>query len=318
MSSALRRFPPIRRYGRSSYFRRHYDLYILLIPSLIFLAIFRYLPLMGNIIAFKELNLFAGRNIFDSIAKSPFVWLANFERAFRRPDFITAFRNTVVISVLKIVFLFPVPILLSILLNEVKKLRLKKTIQTMIYFPHFLSWVIVASLFLTFLNTDGVVNQIRGAFGLESIRYFLDKDHFRFVLVVSEGWKNSGWGTIVYLAAIATIDPELYEAAIIDGANKFQQIMRITLPGISSTIAMLFILRIGRILQVGFEQVFVMYNPTVYETGDVIQTFVYRVGLGQMDFSFASAMGLMNSAIGFVLILTANSVVRRTMHRSIW
>jgi len=204
------------------------------------------------------------------------------------------------------------------MLNEILSVPLKRTIQTVVYFPHFLSWVIVASLFLTLLGTDGIVNQFRETIGLQPVKYFLDKTKFRGVLVVSDGWKVSGWGTIVYLAAIATIDPQLYESAIIDGANKFRRIIHITIPGISSTVAMLFILRLGRLLQVGFEQVFVMYNPTVYETGDVIQTFVYRVGLGQMDFSFATAMGLFNSVIGFTLIITSNALVRRMAHRSIW
>ena len=226
--------------------------------------------------------------------------------------------NTLIISLYKIVFLFPLPIILAILINEIGNIHFKKGIQTLLYMPHFLSWVIVGGLFVSILSADGVVNRALGYMGFESVRFFMDKSIFRGLLVVTAGWKESGWSAIIYLAAIVSLDTQIYEAAIVDGANKFQQIIYVTIPGIVPTIVLMFILRIGHILEAGFEQILVMYNPTVYKVADIIQTYVYRIGLGQMDFSLGSVVGLFDSVVAFILIVSANYVCRKTLDRSIW
>lgn len=306
--------------GSSSirYFKTNYDLYLLLIPGLLFLLVFRFLPLTGNIIAFKELNLFATSNIYDSILQSPWAGWKHFERAFSTPGFINALQNTFIISIYKIVFLLPVPIVLAILINEMRHMVARRFVQTLIFFPHFLSWVIIASLFITLLNSEGIVNTVLVSFGFEKVNFLTSNEHFRTILVLQEGWKESGWSTIIYLAAIVSINPQLYEAAIVDGANRFRQIIHITLPGIASTIVLMIILRLGWIMEAGFEQIFVMYNAIVYESADILGTFVYRMGLGQLDYSFATAVGMFESSVGFVIIIVANFICKKVLDKSIW
>ena len=292
---------------------KDWDLYVMLIPGIIFLIIFKYTPMYGILIAFKDFN------IFEGMSESPWVGLKHFERLFHSRDFAIVFRNTLVISVYKIVFLFPLPIIMAILLNEMKNMVFKRGIQTVVYLPHFLSWVIVSGLFIDILSTNGgIVNRIIVSFGGEPISFFMDKDWFRTVLVTSAGWKETGWSMIVYLAAIASIDPQLYEAAKIDGAGRFRQIWHITLPGMIPIILLMFILRLGNILEAGTEQILVMYNSIVYEVADVIGTYVYRMGLGQQDYSFSTAVGLFDSVVGFILIIGGNYLARKFLHRGIW
>jgi putative aldouronate transport system permease protein len=293
--------------------RKDWDLYLMLIPGLVFLAIFKYTPMYGIIIAFKDFN------IFDGMRASPWVGLDNFERLIDSPEFARVFRNTLIISIYKIVFLFPIPIILAILLNELKNMIFKRSVQTIIYLPHFLSWVIVSGLFIDLLSTNGgLVNKLIVHFGGEPIAFFMDTRVFRSLLVTSAGWKESGWNTIIYLAAITAIDPQLYEAAKIDGAGRFRQIWHITLPGMTPVIALMLILRLGNILEAGTEQILVMYNAIVYSVADVIGTFVYRIGLGQQDYSFTTAVGLFDSVVGFILIITGNYLSRKFLKRSIW
>lgn len=292
---------------------KDWDLYIMLIPGLIFLLIFKYSPMYGIIIAFKDFNIFAG------MADSPWVGWANFERLVHSPEFANVFRNTLIISVYKIIFLFPLPIIMAILMNEIKNMIFKRSIQTIVYLPHFLSWVIVSGLFIDLLSTNGgLVNRLIEQLGGKPIAFFMDTSVFRSLLITSAGWKEVGWGTIIYLAAITAIDVQLYEAAKIDGAGRFRQIWHITVPGLVPIIMLMFILRLGNILEAGTEQILVMYNSIVYGVADVIGTFVYRVGLGQQDYSFTTAVGLFDSVIGFILIISGNALSRKLLKRSIW
>lgn len=292
---------------------KDWDLYLLLIPGVIFLFIFKYTPMYGIIIAFKDFN------IFEGIAASPWVGWEHFERLFRSRDFGIVFRNTLIISIYKIIFLFPLPIIMAILMNEIRHMIFKRSIQTVVYLPHFLSWVIVSGLFIDLLSTNGgIVNRIIAHFGGEPIAFFMNTSMFRSVLITSAGWKEVGWSMIVYLAAIAGIDPQLYEAARIDGAGRFRQMWHITVPGMVPIILLMFILRLGNILEAGTEQILVMYNPIVYEVADVIGTYVYRMGLGQQDYSFSTAVGLFDSVVGFILIITGNYLSRKYLQRGIW
>lgn len=292
---------------------KDWDLYLMLIPGLLIILLFKYTPMYGLIIAFKDFN------IFDGYAASPWVGFDNFERLFQSRDFGIVFRNTIIISFLKIGILFPLPIIVALLMNEMKNMIAKRTIQTVIYLPHFLSWVIVSGLFIDLLSSNGgMINKLIASMGLEPISFFLDSDYFRSVLITSAGWKETGWSTIIYLAAFATIDSQLYEAARMDGAGRMRQVWHITIPGIVPTIILMFILRLGSILEAGTEQILIMYNPTVYKVADVIGTYVYRVGLGNQDYSFSTAVGLFESVIAFTLVVSGNALSRKYLHRGIW
>lgn len=293
--------------------RKDWDLYLALLPGIAFLILFKYTPMYGLLIAFKDFN------IFDGMAASPWVGLKNFEKLFHSEAFMDVFKNTLIISFMKIVFLFPLPIIVAILMNELKNMIFKRWIQTIIYLPHFLSWVIVSGLFIDLLSVNGgIVNKIVVALGGQPIPFMLDNSVFRTVLVTSAGWKEIGWSTIVYLAALTSIDPQLYEAAKIDGAGRWKQTLYITLPGMIPVILLMFILRLGSVLEAGTEQILVMYNPGVYKVADVIGTFVYRIGLGQQDYSFSTAVGLFESVIAFVLIVSGNAMSRKFLRRGIW
>jgi putative aldouronate transport system permease protein len=234
-------------------------------------------------------------------------------------EFIQVFMNTLIISMYKIVLLFPIPIIVALLLNEIRRMFFKRTVQTIIYLPHFLSWVIISGLFINILSpSGGLVNQLIEWFGMEPVSFLLNNDFFRGVVVFTAGWKEVGWNAIIFIAAIAGIEQEQYEAAAIDGAGRIKQMLHITLPGILPTIVLMFILRIGHLLDAGTEQILTMYNPVVYQTGDVIGTYVYRIGLGKMDYSFSTAVGLFNSVVGFVLILVGNMLSKKLLNRSIW
>lgn len=293
--------------------KRNKDLYFMLIPGLIFLIVFKYTPMYGIIIAFLDYNIFAG------IGGSEWIGMNNFIKLFGNIEFYQVFTNTLLISIYKLVFYFPIPILLAIVLNEVRSMAYKKTVQTIIYLPHFLSWVIVSGLCINILSTsNGIINNLIVAFGGTPISFMMSNDWFRTVIVGSSIWKEAGWGTIIYIAAIAGIDQEIYEAARVDGAGRIRQIMHITLPGLTSTIVLLFIMRLGNMLDAGTEQILMLYNPVVYDSGDVIGTYVYRMGIGKMDYSFSTSVGLFESIIGFILVVTGNSLSRKLVHKSIW
>jgi putative aldouronate transport system permease protein len=301
------------------YLRRNYDLYLLLLPGLVFLLVFKYLPLLGNVIAFQDFRITGGNGLIQSILHSKWVGWKHFQRIFNTPDALNAVKNTFVIAGLKILFLFPLPILMALMLNEVVSTRFKRIAQTIIYFPNFLSWVIVGSLFSQILQSDGLLNVLLQVPEADRISFLTQANFFRSILVATDGWKGSGFSTIIYLSAIAAVDTQQYEAAIVDGCNRLQRIWHITLPNIASTIAMVFILSLGIQVAYGsFEQVLIMYNPTVYQTGDILQTFSYRKGLGSMEFSFSTAAGMVNAFCGLVIIYLSNLFVRKTFDKSIW
>ena len=306
----------MRRMG--SYLRQHWVLYLMLIPGLFFLFIYKLLPLWGLQIAFKNYKIFAAETPWKAIAESTWVGMKHFNKLFASSQFEKVLRNTLEINFLKILWLFPIPILCAILLNEIRHAFYQKLCQTLIYVPYFFSWVLIFGIFYSLLGSYGIVNTLVASAGAERINFFGDQSIFRSVLVFTEGWKEVGYNTVIYLAAITGIDITLYEAAKVDGANKFAQIWHITLPGLLPTIILMLIMKVGYILTTGFEQVLVFYSPPVYDVADIIETYVYRIGLGQADFSLATALGLFNAVVAFVLIVGANTVSKKTLGRSIW
>lgn len=293
--------------------RNNLDLYALLLPGILLIFIFKYIPMYGIVIAFQDFNIFKG------IAGSTWVGLKHFSTLFTSDGFYRVLINTLLISSYKIVFLFPIPIIVALLLNEIKKAICKKFVQTVIYLPHFISWVIVCGMFITLLSpSSGFMKFIIGNSGDKPIILLTDRRFFRGLMVIIQGWKEVGWGTIVYLAAITGVDPQMYEAATIDGAGRLRKMWNITLPSITPTIIMLLILRMGSVLDAGTEQILLFYSPIVYDVADVIGTFVYRMGLGKLEYSFSTAVGLFNSLVGFILIISANKISRKYASMSIW
>ena len=298
--------------------RRSLPLLALLIPGIIMMLVFHYVPMFGLAIGFEKYDPFLGANPLDAILKSPWVGLQNWNKLWVKTAFRRTITNTFIISAMKVVIGFPIPILLALMINEVRGRLMKRTLQTVMYLPHFISWVVVSALFMNILGVTGVVNMAITSAGGKSIKFFMDNNWFRWILLLTSVWKESGWGTIVYLAAITGIDPELYDAARIDRANRLQQIWYVTLPGIASTVVMMLILRLGGIMDAGFSQILVMYNPTVYKTGDIIGTYVYREGLGKLNWSQGTIVGMFNSLINMTLMLGGNLLSRKIAQRSIW
>ncbi|MGW0202673.1 ABC transporter permease [Nonomuraea sp. NPDC003201] len=292
--------------------RRDWQLYSLAILPLLFFAIFRYLPMLGNVIAFRKFE--PGGSIFGET----WVGLRYVKMFLNDPSFWTVFANTLILGALTLLFCFPLPIVLALLLNEVRNRRVKRFLQSVSYLPHFLSMVIVAGIVMQMLAIDGPVNQIVKVFGGEPTAFLQKPDWFRTIFVSSEVWQTVGWGTILYLAALTTIDEQLYEAARMDGAGRWRQIWHVTLPGIRPTAITLLILNIGTFMAVGFEKVLLLYNPLTYPTADVISTYLYRMGVESSNLSYAAAIGLFEALVGVVLILSANLISRRTVGTSLW
>ncbi|MFD7130540.1 ABC transporter permease [Streptomyces sp. NPDC059894] len=303
---------PAARTGLRGALRRDWQLYSLAVLPLLFFLVFRYLPMIGNVIAFRRFE--PG----GSILGEQWVGLRYVEMFLSDPTFWQVFRNTLWLGALTLVFCFPVPIVLALLLNEVRRTALKRFVQSVSYLPHFLSIVIVAGITMQMLATDGPVNHVLGWFGYDPVRFVQEPEWFRTVYVGSEIWQTAGWGTILYLAALTTIDDDLYEAARIDGANRWQQIWHVTLPGIRPTMITLLILNIGTFMAVGFEKILLLYNPLTYPTADVVSTYLYRTGVESNSFSYAAAIGLFEAVIGLVLITSANRLSRRTVGTSLW
>ncbi len=301
-----------------SYLRQHWVLYLMLVPGLFFLFIYKLLPLWGLQIAFKDYKIFSVETPWKAIVESGWVGMKHFNKLFASSQFTKVLRNTLEINIMKILWLFPIPILCAILLNEIRNAFYQKLCQTLIYVPYFFSWVLIFGIFYSLLGSYGIVNSVITAFGGSRINFFGDQRVFRGILIFTEGWKEVGYNTVIYLAAITGIDITLYEAARVDGANKFRQIWHITMPGLLPTIILMLIMKVGYILTTGFEQILVFYSPSVYDVADIIETYVYRIGLGQADFSLATALGLFNAVIAFVLIVGANTVSKKTLGRSIW
>lgn len=274
--------------------------HLMLLPAVVLVLIYSYYPMFGIIIAFKK---FSG---FQGFFGSPWVGLDNFKYVFMMPEFPLVLRNTLVIATLKIVGNLAVPIVIALLLNEVRISFLKRGVQTLIYLPHFLSWVILAGILKGILSpSNGIVNQLLGLFGVEPIFFLGDNQWFPFTIIVSDIWKEFGFNTIIYLAAITSINPSLYEAAVVDGASRWKQTVHITLPGMFPIIILLATLSLGNVLNAGFDQIFNLYSPVTYETGDIIDTLVYRVGIVNAQYSISTAIGLFKSAISLVLISTS-------------
>ena len=292
--------------------RRDWQLYSLAVLPVLLLVIFRYLPMAGNVIAFRRFE--PGGSIFGE------EWVGlHYVRLFLSdPTFWSVFTNTLVIGGLTLVVLFPLPIVLALLLNEVRTRAFKRLVQSVSYLPHFLSIVVVAAIAFQFLSVDGAMNQLVRALGHSPVPFLQRPEWFRQIYVSSEVWQTVGWGTILYLAALTTIDPHLYEAARIDGANRWRQTWHVTLPGIRPTIMTLLILNVGTFMAVGFEKILLLYNPLTYPTADVITTYLYRVGVVSNSFSYAAAIGLFEGLIGLILITSANLVSRRTVGASLW
>ena len=295
--------------------KKHKVLYLLMLPGILYYLIFRYAPMYGIIIAFQDYSV--GRGILGS----KFIGLKHFiEFFFVTPDAWKLIRNTIMLNVYDILFHFPAPILLAILFHELKSKWFQRIVQNISYLPHFLSTVVIAGILVTFLSpTTGVINHfLVQIFGIEPIMFLGIPEWFRTIYVGSEIWQKVGWGTILYLAAIAGIDPMLYEAAKMDGASRFQQVRHITFVGIVPVLIILFVLTLGNFMEASFEKILLIYNTMNYETSDVINTFVYRRGILDADFSFATAVGLFQSAIGFILVVAANRIVRKYSDTSLW
>ncbi|THF78483.1 sugar ABC transporter permease [Cohnella fermenti] len=282
-------------------------------PGIVFFLLFKVFPMLGIVIAFQNYNYYEG------ILHSPFVGFAHFKELFEYPEFARIFKNTMIISFYQLIFEFPTPILLALLLNEVGHSFLKRTFQTLMYLPHFLSWVIVGGLTISLLSpSTGFVNEVLGWFGREPISFMQESSYFRSIIITSGVWKEVGWGTIVFLAALAGINPEMYESAQVDGAGKLRQLVSITLPSLLPTIMVVLLLKIGSMMDLGFEHIYMLLNPLVYDTGEVLDTFIYRLGLLGGQLSYTTAIGLFKSVIGLVLVVGANQLSKRTTGNSIY
>lgn len=310
-ATAQRDFPQTskqveRRTSFAARLRRDKWLYLLLLPGLLYFLVFKYVPMWGVMLAFQNYQPFTG------FLKSEWVGFEHFRLFFNNPEFVMLLRNTLLLSFYNLIFFFPAPIILALLLNEVRLSFFKRTIQTMIYVPHFISMVIVASLTYVFLTTEGgTVNELLFQYTGNKIQFLSDPSWFRPVIILQTIWKECGWGTIIFLAALAAVDVEQYEAATIDGANRWRQIWHITLPAIRSTIVILLILRMGSVLDNGFEQIYLMLNPLNRSVGEVFDTYVYAMGITQGAFSYSTAVGLFKSVVGVTLVLGTNWLAKK-------
>jgi putative aldouronate transport system permease protein len=293
--------------------RKNYDLYLLLIPGIVFVILIRYMPMYGLVTAFQDYNIFRG------VTQSPFVGMKHFNAIFGSQKFYEVLRNTIVISFGKILVSFPLSILIALMLNELRLVICKRLFQTILYLPHFLSWVIVSGLVISATSpSTGIINEIINRLGGNTIAFLMDTVWFPWILILSETWKETGYGAIVFLAALSGINQELYEATAVDGAGKIKQIIHITIPGILSTIILMFVLKLGGILNANTEQVLLLYNPTVYKTGDVLGTYIYRTGVALSNYSYATAIGFFESLVGLGLVMIGNIVSRKAYGRSVW
>lgn len=299
------------------------NLFLFYIPAVVFAILFAYLPLTGLIMAFKENpNLLGGGSPVESILKADWAGLDNFIKIFSKKEFLNAFRNTLIISLMKIVFVFPLPIALAILLNEMQGKLVKNTLRVTMYLPYFLSWATIGGIFMTILNKDaGLVNNILEFFGHERVAFTTSNSTFRGVLIITNAWKDIGWSTITYLAAITALDRNQVEAARIDGASKWQQIWYVTLPGIMPVIATMLIIRLGYIMNAGFEQVYVFYSPYIQESGDILGTYTYRLVRETSlipQYALSTAADFFNSLVGLIMVLTGNFVSRKLFGKGVW
>jgi putative aldouronate transport system permease protein len=281
-------------------------LYLFMLPGLLYFIIYKYVPMWGMLMAFKNYQPHLG------LWGSEWVGFRHFERFFSEPEFGMLFKNTVFIAVLDIVVFFPVTIILALMLNEIRKSVYKRTIQTFVYVPHFLSWVVVVGIFYIIFGTEGgIINEILEKLGFERIAFLTDPTWFRPMVALQMVWKDAGWGTVIFLAALAGVNSNLYEAASMDGASRWRMLWHVTLPSIRSVIVILLILRLGNFLDLGFEQIFLMVNALNREVGEVFDTYVYRVGMQQGQFSYSAAVGVFKSVVSLILVLGANWLAKK-------
>lgn len=286
--------------------KRDKYLFLLFLPGFLIFILFKYGPMPGILMAFEDYTFKGG------IFGSEFVGLKHFQQMLALPDFNNAFRNTITISLLKIIFGFPAPIILALIFNEIRNDKFKRITQTITYLPHFFSWVVMSGLLISILSPNsGIINTIIKALGGQPIYFLANKNYFIPTLIISDIWKEIGWGSIVYLAALAGIPQEMYEACALDGATRLQRMFYVTLPGIASTISVMLILKMGSILEAGFDQIFNLYNPAVMEVADIIDTYVYRIGIGSYEYSFATAASLFKSVIALVAVLLTNFLSKK-------
>ncbi|WP_372237386.1 ABC transporter permease [Paenibacillus sp. FSL H7-0331] len=293
-------------------FARNKYLYLMMVPVIVYYAIFHYAPMYGAIIAFKDYTPMKG------ITGSEWVGLSHFKDFFSSYYFWRILKNTVVISLYTLCFEFPAPIILAILINEVRHHIFKRFVQSVTYMPYFISLIVICGMINDFTNSDGIINKLFMYFGYDGQAMLQKPEMFRSIYVISEIWQKIGWESIIYIAALTGIDQEQYEAAHMDGASRWKQILHITLPGIMPTIAIMFILRMGNMLNVGFEKILLLYNPVTYDTADVISSFVYRKGLLEFGWSYSTAVGLFNSVINLILLFSANYISRKVNKSSLW
>ena len=295
------------------HFKREWQIYAMLLPTIVWFLVFLYKPMYGLQIAFKDYSIFRG------VAGSPWVGLEHFETLFSNDQFLRAIGNTIKISALNLLFGFPAPIILALMFNEILHASYKRTAQTIVYLPHFISSVIIAGIVITaFSPTAGIVNTIMGWFGLDPVYFLTQPEWFRPIFVGTGIWQEAGFGSIVFLAAIAGVNPSLYESAMVDGANRWQMMWKITIPSILPTILIMLIIRIGNVMEVSFELVILLYQPATYETADVVNTWIYRQGLQSGQYDLAAAGGLFNAVVAFVLVMTANALSRHFSRTSLW
>ena len=292
--------------------RLNKQVYLMLLPVLAYFIIFCYMPMYGAQIAFKNFSPMKG------IWESTWVGFDHFEKFLNGVYFTRLLRNTFLINVYDVIFGFPAPVILALMINEVRNRFFKSTVQTISYMPHFISTVVMCNILTDFLNRNGLINNILNWFGIESIPFLQQYEWFRTVFVSSSIWQGVGWASIIYLSAISSIDQEQFEAAIVDGASRIKQALYITLPNIMPTVVIMLILRIGNMMNVGLEKVMLLYNPLTYDTADVISTYVYRKGILEADFSFSTAVGLFNSVINFVLLVVVNAWSKKATQTSLW
>ncbi len=293
-------------------FKRYKYVYLMLVPVVVWYLLFCYWPLLGNVIAFKDFKPMKG------VWGSPWVGLKHFQSFFTSYYFIKLLRNTLLISLYCIIFSFPAPILLALLINELRHPRYKRTIQTITYMPYFISMIVICGMLMDFLKKDGVLTSMMAMVGLPNENYLMKPDAFRAIYVASDIWQNCGWNSIIYLAALSSIDQELYEAAKIDGAGRLKQTWHVTLPGLLPTIMILLIMRVGAVLNVGYEKIILLYNAANAETSDVISSFVYRRGILEANFSYTTAVDFFNALISFGLVMGTNYLSKRKTEYGLW
>lgn len=308
----IKRSPRNSKESWSHNIKKYWPYYLMVLPGLIYFIVFKFIPMLGSVIAFQDYNIIGG------IFESTWVGLKHFKALFQYPDFKRILTNTIVLGFFKTILIFPIPVILSLMLNEIDNLRLKKGVQTAIYIPYFISWVIVGGLIFDIFGTGGLFNNIREALGMEPILAMQKESWFRPIYIISSIWKEAGWGTVVYLAAISGIDPSLYESATMDGASRFQRMRHITFPLLVPTIVTIFLLNIGNFLELGFDQVFNLQTPMTYSVSDIFDTYVFRVGIQQAQYSFTTAVGLFQSVVGLILVLVFNKLSQKTSEGGLW